>query len=66
MIEKTLIRDKNTNVIINTKLDDYHRLVVDREKQKEICSIKSDISVLKKELEGMKKLLGEALNLKGN
>lgn len=58
-----LVKDKNTNVILNTNLGEYQRVLALREKKKEDNKLKSDIDTLKEEISSLKDVVADLVQI---
>lgn len=56
---KGLIRDEKTKMVINTNLDDYHKMVRERKQTETLSTLQNDVLTMKKELENIKKIVME-------
>lgn len=56
-------KDESTAVIINKNIDEFHIMKREREKNKEIKQLRSELDSLRKELNDLKQIILEKLNV---
>lgn len=59
---KGLVRDNVTKAVINTDMEEYHKILDKRKQRKQITNVQHQIDDLKKEFTELKQLIIQLIN----
>lgn len=59
------VRDKTSKAILNNNLEGYERILSDRKRSQELTDIKTTINCMKNEINNLKVLVHEIIELNG-